>query len=72
MIEAVKEKWAAAIEPLLILLIGALSFSQGRLSALSARGGGLGGECLFLLLPLFYYIGKQIVTDVLQDFTTIL
>jgi len=64
-----KGKWTTSIELTVILLVAAVSFLRGRQAALAMRGsGGYGGECLLLLLPVVYYVWKQIAADWLRDF----
>jgi len=54
-----KQKWFAAAELAVVLLITAAAFVWGRRAALIERGySAFGGECLLILLPVIYYIIK--------------
>ena len=47
-----------------VLLMTALAFAWGVQTAQAERGyTAIGGEYLFLLIPLMYYSGKRIVLD---------
>lgn len=57
-----------ACELFTVLLVTAAAFLLGKATAQAERGySAIGGEYLLLLLPLMYYIGKQIVMDWAAD-----
>ena len=55
---------SVVLELAAVLLVTALTFTWGVQTAQSERGyTAIGGEYLFLLIPLMYYSGKRIVLD---------
>jgi len=55
-----KNKWLAAAELASVILITAAAFAVGRKAALLERGcEAYGGECLLILIPVFYYVIKS-------------
>lgn len=59
-----KKRAAAAVELAAVLTITAAAFVWGQRAALIERGyDARGGECLLLLIPAIYYIGKRTAKD---------
>lgn len=59
---------SAACELLAVLLVTGTAFMWGRGVALAECGREtLGGEHLFLLLPIMYHLGKRILLDWIAD-----
>lgn len=59
-----KNRIAAAVELAAVLLITAAAFAWGQRAAMIERGyDARGGECLLLLIPAIYYIGKRTAKD---------
>lgn len=59
---------SAACEAVAVFLVTAAAFLWGVIVARAERGYiAFGGEYLLLLLPLMYYIGKQIFIDWAAD-----
>jgi len=55
---------SVVLELAAVLLVTALAFVWGVQTAQAERGYiAIGGEYLFLLIPLMYYSGKRIVLD---------
>lgn len=55
---------AAAVELAAVLTITAAAFAWGQRAAMIERGyDARGGECLLLLIPAIYYIGKRTAKD---------
>ena len=55
---------SVVLELAAVLLVTALAFAWGVQTAQAERGyTAIGGEYLFLLIPLMYYSGKRIVLD---------
>lgn len=55
---------SVALELAAVLLVTALAFAWGMQTAQAERGyTAVGGEYLFLLLPLMYYPGKRTILD---------
>ena len=57
-----------ALEVATVLLITVAAFLWGVAAAPVERGyASRGGECLFLLIPVFYCVGKPVVVDWIAD-----
>lgn len=55
------------IELAVVFMVTAAEFISGRKTALLERGyEAIGGEYLFLLLPILYYSGKQTILNFLE------
>ena len=64
-----KNRAAAAVELVAVLLATAAAFAWGQRAALIERGyTARGGEYLLLLIPFIYYTGKWIAEDWIKDF----
>lgn len=64
-----KNRAAAAVELVAVLLATAAAFAWGQRAALIERGyTAHGGECLLLIIPVIYYTGKRIATDWIAEF----
>lgn len=61
---AKRNRIAAAVELAAVLTITAAAFAWGQRAAMIERGyDARGGECLLLLIPAIYYIGKRTAKD---------
>lgn len=55
-----KKKWFALAELAVVLLVTAAALAWGRQAALDQRGyTAYGGECLFIFIPVIYYVLKS-------------
>lgn len=59
---------SVGLELAAVLLVTVLAFAWGVRVAQAQRGyNAIGGECIFLLIPAMYYIGKRIIQDWIAD-----
>ena len=66
--EPKKSLASVALELAAVLLVTALTFAWGIRAAQAERGyEAVGGEYMFLLLPVIYYTGKQTILDWIAD-----
>ena len=59
---------SVALELAAVLLVTSLAFAWGARVAQAEWGRRIiGGEHIFLLIPVMYYIGKQVILDWIAD-----
>lgn len=59
---------SAALELVAVLLVTIIAFALGMKGAQAERGyNAIGGEFVFLLVPIMYYAGKRIILDWAAD-----